>query len=86
MYPDFLNTTQASDYIRVRTGHRPSENTLKKLRCIGGGPEYRTWGRFIVYTTDALDAWITERLSGRKRSTSDDGQRCPGTPTNARAA
>lgn len=75
MDPDFLNTAQASDHTLKRTGHRISPAHLKKLRCVGGGPEFQRWGRFVVYPVDALDTWIANRLSDRKRSTSDDGRR-----------
>lgn len=75
MDPDFLNTSQASDYTKERTGHRISPAHFKKLRCVGGGPEFQTWGRFVVYPRDALDAWIDGRLSERKRSTSHDSRR-----------
>lgn len=85
MDPDLFNTVQASDYIATKTGHRPSENTLKKLRCVGGGPQFRTWGRFVVYPRDALDAWISERLSQRKRSTSDVASRPTGSSVSEAA-
>lgn len=75
MDPDFLNTSQASDYTKERAGHRISQAHFKKLRCVGGGPEFQTWGRFVVYPRDALDAWIDGRLSERKRSTSHHGRR-----------
>lgn len=40
-----------------------SPATLRKLRCIGGGPRFRRLGNKPVYTLAELRAWIEERLS-----------------------
>jgi len=45
--------------------------TLAKYRCVGGGPEFRHFGRKPVYEPEALDRWIAVKLSAPKRSTSD---------------
>jgi hypothetical protein len=47
----FLNTRQAGAYIGL------SGRTLEKMRCNGGGPEFRKHGRYVRYHIDALDAW-----------------------------
>ncbi|MCJ2061889.1 hypothetical protein MKK63_04135 [Methylobacterium sp. J-088] len=73
MISDFMNEEQARDYIKSRVGHPMSRSHLRKLRCVGGGPEFEKWGRFVTYPREALDAWIEGRFSGRRRSTSDKG-------------
>jgi hypothetical protein len=45
--------------------------TLAKYAVIGGGPIFRRIGRFPLYAEDDLDRWITSKLSGPMRSTSD---------------
>ncbi|MEJ0024943.1 MAG: helix-turn-helix domain-containing protein [Rhizomicrobium sp.] len=47
----FLTTQQAGAYVGL------SGRTLEKMRCNGGGPEYRKHGRYVRYHIDALDAW-----------------------------
>lgn len=86
MYADFLNESQVSDYIKSRIGHAISRSHLRKMRCVGGGPEFQKWGRYVAYPRDALDAWIDGRFSDRKRSTSDGGKRRVAMPADARAA
>ena len=49
----FLNTKQAGAYVGL------SGRTLEKMRCVGGGPEYRKHGRYVRYHIEALDAWST---------------------------
>lgn len=50
-----LTTNEAAEILRV---HR---STLLRWRKVGGGPRYSRVGRFIMYTQDALDAWLAER-------------------------
>ncbi|MCC0809523.1 DNA-binding protein [Methylobacterium sp. W2] len=45
--------------------------TLAKLRCIGGGPKFDRFGRSIFYVRSNLDAWVSGRLNGARRSTSE---------------
>jgi hypothetical protein len=45
--------------------------TLAKYAVIGGGPIFRRIGRVPLYAEDDLDQWITSKLSGPMRSTSD---------------
>ncbi len=59
----FLRTTEAAAYIGL------SKSTLEKLRVTGGGPEYASLGRAVVYHTEDLDAWV---LTRKRRSTSDN--------------
>jgi hypothetical protein len=70
MLPDrLLNTQEAARYLAER-GTPIAEKTLRKLRCVGGGPSFRRWGRLPVYEPEALDRWREEKLSLPKRSTS----------------
>ena len=57
----FLNTAQAGAYIGL------SGRTLEKMRCNGGGPEFRKHGRYVRYHIDALDDWSAAHA---QRSTS----------------
>jgi hypothetical protein len=50
-----------------------SDKTLAKLACVGGGPEFRKWGRVPLYEIAALDAWCDAKLSKPVRSTSELG-------------
>ncbi|HEY1612343.1 MAG TPA: helix-turn-helix domain-containing protein [Rhizomicrobium sp.] len=58
----FLNTRQAGAYVGL------SGRTLEKMRCHGGGPEYRKHGRYVRYHIEALDAWS---VSHSQHSTAD---------------
>jgi len=40
-----------------------SAKTLRKLRCVGGGPLFRRLGAKPVYRMTDLEAWIEARLS-----------------------
>lgn len=44
--------------------------TLTKLRCVGGGPEFQTFGRRPVYTLMALRTFAKCRLGDPVRNTS----------------
>ena len=65
----YLNRREAAAYVKAQ-GLPCAPSTLGKLACIGGGPEYRTFGRRVVYTTSDLDAWISARLSQPRSHTS----------------
>lgn len=66
----YLTRTEAAEYIRGH-GLRYSAATLQKLATTGGGPVYRRFGNRAVYTEADLDAWIEQKLSAPKRSTSE---------------
>ena len=70
MKPTYLNSVEAASYVQER-GLPCSPNTLKKLRSVGGGPEFQSWGSRVVYAADALDNWIDHRLSAPRRNTAD---------------
>jgi hypothetical protein len=63
----------ASKYLFTTHGLRYSPNTLAKLACIGGGPEFRKAGRAVVYEEPGLDGWAEERIGPPQKSTSDTG-------------
>jgi hypothetical protein len=57
-----LDTAAAAEAL-ANLGVPRSPATLRKLRCIGGGPRFRRLGSKPVYTEGDLIAWIEERLS-----------------------
>jgi hypothetical protein len=65
-----LKTLAASGHLKEK-GVTRSPATLAKLRTIGGGPSFLKFGEEVFYTPQALDRWVTERLSGPLRSTSE---------------
>lgn len=72
LHRKLLGRTAAAEYVRSRDV--PLEpSTLAKYATVGGGPEMRKFGRRVLYETQALEAWIEEKLSAPRRSTSDRG-------------
>jgi hypothetical protein len=69
----YLSRREASEYLASR-GLRTAVATLAKYATIGGGPEFRSFGRFPRYEPSALDAWIKSKLTDPRRSTSDAGE------------
>lgn len=67
----YKDRREAAAYINSK-GLTYSPNTLQKLASVGGGPKYRRFGNRAVYTTDDLDAWIEEKLSPVRASTSGE--------------
>ena len=47
-----------------------SPRTLEKHRCYGTGPAFHKLGGRVVYSVEALDAWVAR---GLRSSTSDPG-------------
>jgi predicted DNA-binding transcriptional regulator AlpA len=64
----YLRTPQAADYLQV------SKSYLEKLRVAGGGPEYISAGRVVLYDAASIDAWAAAR---RRASTSEAVARKP---------
>jgi predicted DNA-binding transcriptional regulator AlpA len=50
---------------------RLAVQTLAKMRCEGGGPQYVKTGRRVVYPMSALRRWMDARV---RSSTSDSGK------------
>lgn len=72
MRHQYLDRREAAVYINSR-GLTYSATTLQKLATVGGGPVYRRFGNRAVYTTADLDAWIEQKLSPPRASTSEGG-------------
>lgn len=66
----WLRRKEAAAFCTAR-GCTTASATLAKLAVVGGGPEFRRWGRIPLYEPDALDRWIEGRLSPVLTSTSD---------------
>ncbi len=58
----FLSNAEAARYLCL------SPRTLEKLRVVGGGPQFRKFGRRVLYARDELEVWASKR---RCDSTSD---------------
>ncbi|ODT69034.1 MAG: hypothetical protein ABS75_18455 [Pelagibacterium sp. SCN 63-23] len=63
-----IKTKAAAEYTGL------SKSTLDKLRCFGGGPAYLKLGRAVVYSTDDLDAWLSERRRETTWGAANDNQ------------
>jgi hypothetical protein len=68
----FLRRKAASAYLHKTYGLDRAPSTLAKLAVIGGGPVFRRINRVPLYSTDDLDDWVSSKLSGPMRSTSDN--------------
>jgi hypothetical protein len=68
--PDYLSRKAAADYIKAR-GLFCTPGSLTKFAHKGDGPIYQIFGSRAVYTPKNLDAWIDQKLSPPRRSTSD---------------
>ncbi len=66
----FLRRRAAAEYLHGH-GVPVAAPTLAKLACVGGGPRFCKFGRTVLYEAADLDAWIRERLTSKRRSTSD---------------
>jgi hypothetical protein len=65
-----LDTAAAADWLTAH-GVRRSPLTLRKLRCLGGGPAYRLLNGKPYYTASDLADWIESRLSPPYRNTAE---------------
>ena len=65
----YLRRDEAAAYIRKK-GLRMARATLAKFAVVGGGPPFRRYGRWPVYSPADLDAWIEARLTRKVASTS----------------
>ena len=62
--PQLLKTPDAALWLGL------SPRTLEKHRCYGTGPAFHKLGGRVVYSIEALEAWVA---LGLRRSTSDPG-------------
>ncbi len=67
----YYNRRDAAKYVRDNYGLRCAEKYLAKLVVTGGGPSYFKDGRAVLYRFDALDAWVSRRVSGPFTSSSN---------------
>jgi len=65
-----FDTGAASHWLRGH-GVRRAPATLRKLRCIGGGPLYRLFNGRPYYTEQDLVDWVEARLSTPRGNTSE---------------
>jgi hypothetical protein len=68
-----LRRREAAEYLRGK-GIPIASPTLAKLACLGGGPPFRKFGRAVLYEVADLNAWANQRMTSRRRSTSDPGE------------
>jgi hypothetical protein len=58
----FYDTDAASGWLKERgISRRPK--TLRKLRCVGGGPRFRRLNGRPFYTVPDLEQWVESLLS-----------------------
>jgi hypothetical protein len=69
----YVTRREASEYLFETYGKAGvAMTTLAHYACRGGGPVFHKLGKKRVgYTIEALDAWMTERISAGRRSTSE---------------
>jgi hypothetical protein len=70
-----LRRKQAAHYLAETRGLIVAPQTLSKLAVVGGGPSFRKFGRFPLYSVADLDAWVESKLGPLQRSTSDKESR-----------
>jgi hypothetical protein len=68
---DTLFDTAAAAHWLTAHGVRRTPATLRKVRCIGGGPKFRRLNGKPYYTEADLITWIEERLTEPVGSTSE---------------
>jgi hypothetical protein len=71
-----LGRKDAAQFLTER-GYKTAPATLAKLACLGGGPQFQSWGRRPLYREGDLLAWAQARTTGLRRSTSDPGTKRP---------
>lgn len=59
----FLTKREASAYLTGTLGLPVSVQSLSKYITNGGGPVYQKFGGRVVYTQEALEEWVSSRLS-----------------------
>ena len=74
-----LTPEEASQFL-AKLGCPIAKTTLAKLRCIGGGPIFQSFGRHPRYTQKRLREYANAKISPERQSTSQ------GAPPALRAA
>ncbi len=70
---NLLNRREAAQFLSER-GFKTAPATLAKLACVGGGPNFISFGRRPLYASNALIEWAESRCTGLRRNTSDNGR------------
>jgi hypothetical protein len=52
----YLNNDEAANFLKL------SPRTLEKLRVLGTGPQFRKFGRRVVYDVTDLVTWSNQRV------------------------
>jgi len=55
----YLNNDEAANFLKL------SPRTLEKLRVLGTGPQFRKFGRRVVYDVADLVTWSNQRIFER---------------------
>jgi hypothetical protein len=66
-----MYSSAASEWLTAH-GVPRTEKTLRKLRCVGGGPKFRRFNGKPVYTEPDLIEWVESRLTAPVGSTSEE--------------
>jgi hypothetical protein len=82
----FLGPEQATVYVKQKHGIECKPRTWREKRRDGTGPRYRRSGNTIVYTPEAIDAWVLERFGTEVQSTTEEAARRLKSETNYRPA
>lgn len=65
-----LSRAEAAAFLSER-GFRVAYATLNKYATVGGGPVFESFGRRPLYRPADLMAWVAEKTSSPRRSTSE---------------
>lgn len=66
-----LRRSEVPAYLLEKHGVVVAKKTLDKLFTVGGGPEVEHFGKIPLYTPAALDAWVAQKLTAPRRSSSE---------------
>lgn len=66
-----LRRSEAPAYLWEKHRIKVATSTLAKLFTVGGGPAVQHFGKIPLYTPEALDAWVAQKLSAPRRSSSE---------------
>lgn len=67
-----LRRSEVPAYVLEKHKIKIAASTLAKLFTLGGGPPVIHFGRTPLYETDALDSWVSARLSAPRKSSSEE--------------
>lgn len=66
-----LNRQEACEYLHDVHGVDCATSSLATYATRGGGPAYQKWANKPLYTVQALDEWVEEKLSPVVTSTAE---------------